>query len=126
MARLHAVAVVLGVLRVAAGYAPGGMIPNTYPDDWPFLRHCVEPNAPGGLSNLECDTDASRGAAFGKASRIAIVGGGPGGLSMAKLLHDRGFLNVTVLEKAGRLGGKAKTVIIDGSPVDVGAKYACA
>jgi hypothetical protein len=55
--------------------------------------------------------------------RIGIVGAGPGGLSLARLLTDRGFADVTVLERAGRLGGKSLTVIHEGLGHELGTCY---
>jgi hypothetical protein len=49
-------------------------------------------------------------AAIAKASRIAIVGAGPAGLSAALALRAAGFTKVTVFEKADQVGGKCLTV----------------
>ena len=101
------------------------MIPNVYPEGWPFLKHCLDPTSPGGISDHELpQCGASSASDFGVESKVAIVGGGPGGISMAKLLHDRGFMHVTVLEKSGRIGGKSKTISLEGGIVDVGTKCA--
>ena len=58
-----------------------------------------------------------------KTSRIAIVGGGPAGLSTAWFLAKEGFHNVTVLEKLGRVGGLCKSLTVDGMSYDLGANY---
>jgi monoamine oxidase len=58
-----------------------------------------------------------------KASRIAIVGAGPAGLSTAWFLAKQGFHNVTVLEKLGRVGGLCKSLTVDGMSYDLGANY---
>jgi hypothetical protein len=58
-----------------------------------------------------------------KASRIAIVGAGPAGLSTAWFLAKEGFHNVTVLEKLGRVGGLCKSLTVDGMSYDLGANY---
>jgi hypothetical protein len=58
-----------------------------------------------------------------KASRIAIVGAGPAGLSTAWFLAKEGFCNVTVLEKLGRVGGLCKSLTVDGMSYDLGANY---
>ena len=42
-------------------------------------------------------------------SKIGIVGGGPAGIHMAYQLYQRGYTNVTILEKSPELGGKAET-----------------
>ncbi|MBV1922142.1 MAG: FAD-dependent oxidoreductase [Pseudomonadales bacterium] len=56
-----------------------------------------------------------------QADRIAIVGAGITGLTLAHELRKRGFKNVTVFEKAPSIGGKADTVKIDGRPYNLGA-----
>ena len=58
-----------------------------------------------------------------KTSRIAIVGAGPAGLSTAWFLSKRGYHNVTVLEKLGRVGGLCKSLTVDGMSFDLGANY---
>ena len=96
------------------------------------MSHCLDPHGPGGLFNYElrqCDQNESP--LFDRSSRVAIVGGGPSGIYMAKLLHDRGFQHLTLFEKEGRVGGKSKNLILaDGEKVDVGTvwttnKYEC-
>lgn len=52
--------------------------------------------------------------------RIAVVGGGVAGL-VAALECAKVGMHVTVFEAADRLGGTARTVEIDGLPVDLGA-----
>ena len=47
------------------------------------------------------------------AARVAIIGAGIGGLAAAALLSARG-LAVTVIEKAGHPGGKARQLSVDG------------
>lgn len=56
-----------------------------------------------------------------KTDRIAIVGAGITGLTIAHELRKRGFANVTVFEKAASIGGKADTVYIEGRPYNLGA-----
>ncbi|KAK4427845.1 putative fatty acid methyltransferase [Sesamum alatum] len=51
--------------------------------------------------------------------RVAVVGGGVSGLTAAYILAKDGA-DVVVYEKDDTLGGQAKTVIIDGTPVDLG------
>lgn len=55
--------------------------------------------------------------------RIAIVGGGPAGLSAARLLAEQGFRNVTVFEAQKRIGGKSWSVPADGAMHDMGTCY---
>lgn len=54
---------------------------------------------------------------------VAIVGGGPAGLSIAKLLQDAGAAHVTVFEAEGRLGGKSMTVSFAGTTHEMGTCY---
>ncbi|MET3471435.1 1-hydroxycarotenoid 3,4-desaturase [Novosphingobium sp. 1529] len=53
------------------------------------------------------------------AARVAIIGAGIGGLAAAALLAARG-LAVTVIEKAGHPGGKARQLAVDGVGIDAG------
>lgn len=136
------VAVIIACLvAIASGQVPSDdedlrrriqMITNRYPPGWPFLGHCIEPFGPGGILNFElrqCEEQESP--PFNKESRIAIVGAGPAGISMVKLLHDRGFTDLTLFEKEGRVGGKSKSIELDdGERFDLGTiwtggKYEC-
>lgn len=56
----------------------------------------------------------------GKAQRVIVVGGGVSGIAAAYRLKQRGY-DVTVLEKNGYVGGKARTVSLNGYIVDEGA-----
>ncbi|MEP4485540.1 MAG: FAD-dependent oxidoreductase [Halioglobus sp.] len=56
-------------------------------------------------------------------SHIAVVGGGAGGLSTAWYLKRAGYKHVQVLEKSPRLGGKCRSVTVDGQSFDLGANY---
>ncbi len=58
-----------------------------------------------------------------KDAKIVIVGAGPAGLSTAWFLKKRGYKNVTVLEKLGRVGGLCKSFTIGGQSFDIGANY---
>src|SRR5665213_374122 len=51
--------------------------------------------------------------------RIAVVGGGPGGLFTARLLEEKhkGFCQITLFEAACRTGGKIFTRQFDAAPV---------
>lgn len=55
--------------------------------------------------------------------RIGIIGAGPGGLSLARLLTERGFPDVTLLERAARPGGKSLTVHHEGLGHELGTCY---
>lgn len=55
--------------------------------------------------------------------RIGIVGAGPGGLSLARFLTDRGYADVVVLERADRVGGKSLTVQHQGLGHELGTCY---
>lgn len=54
-------------------------------------------------------------------SRIAVIGAGPAGLSAALALKERGFRDVTVLEKEAHVGGKCKSFAHEGRVYDLGA-----
>ena len=45
--------------------------------------------------------------------RVVIIGAGPGGLATAMLLAKSG-LNVTVLERTSRIGGRTSSLVSDG------------
>jgi len=53
--------------------------------------------------------------------RVCVVGAGAAGLAAAHFLRKRGFAEVTVLEKAERIGGKCWTVEHDGKSYELGA-----
>lgn len=63
------------------------------------------------------------GAAPGKDARIAIVGAGPAGLSAAYYLKANGYRNVTVFEKASRVGGLCLSITENYDTYDIGANY---
>ncbi|MEM9937786.1 MAG: FAD-dependent oxidoreductase [Pseudomonadota bacterium] len=60
----------------------------------------------------------------GLSSRIGIIGGGPAGLSMARLLKEQGFENVTVFEALPQVGGKSFTAQYGQTLVEMGTAYA--
>lgn len=53
-----------------------------------------------------------------------MLGGGPAGLTMAKMLRDRGLRDVTVLEASGKVGGKCLSSEIGNHVVEFGTCYA--
>ena len=57
-------------------------------------------------------------------SRIGVIGGGPAGLSIAYMLKDQGFQNVTVFEAQEQVGGKSFTVKAGDQLVEMGTCYA--
>jgi hypothetical protein len=56
-------------------------------------------------------------------TRVVIVGGGAAGIAAANALRKRGYTNTLILEKQQDIGGKCKTVLMDGQPLDTGAVY---
>ncbi len=56
-------------------------------------------------------------------AKIAIIGAGPAGLHVAKLLKNRGFKNIVIFEKTNRLGGKVYTLKHDSQVYEMGACY---
>jgi protoporphyrinogen oxidase len=52
---------------------------------------------------------------------FVVLGAGPAGLAAAYKLSQRGWRDVTVFERAGRIGGNAGSFVIDGIPVDFGS-----
>jgi protoporphyrinogen oxidase len=57
----------------------------------------------------------------GPSPTFVILGAGPAGLAAAFKLSQRGWKNVTVLERGSRVGGNAGSFEIDGIPVDFGS-----
>lgn len=55
--------------------------------------------------------------------RIAIIGAGPGGLSLARLLKEKGVRDVTVFEARDRVGGKAASLSLPGGIIEMGTCY---
>jgi protoporphyrinogen oxidase len=53
-------------------------------------------------------------------ARVAILGGGPAGVTLAAELTGVDGLEITLLEKEEHLGGLHKTVLIDGCSYDIG------
>ena len=57
-----------------------------------------------------------------RTKRVVIVGAGPGGLATAMLLASSG-VQVTVVEKHGRVGGRTATMEQDGYKFDIGPTF---
>ncbi|WP_169332242.1 FAD-dependent oxidoreductase [Henriciella marina] len=57
------------------------------------------------------------------AQRIAIVGGGPAGLSLARLLREQTNATITVFEAAPRPGGKSFSFLQGDAVVEMGTCY---
>jgi len=55
------------------------------------------------------------------APSFVVLGGGPAGLAAAYKLCQRGWSNVTVLERGSQVGGNAGSFVIEGIPVDYGS-----
>src|SRR6187549_3649833 len=55
--------------------------------------------------------------------QIIIIGAGPAGLSAAHFLRRRGYRQVMVLEKLGRVGGLVYSLTVGGRSFDLGANY---
>lgn len=54
-------------------------------------------------------------------SKICIVGAGPSGISTAWYLQSKGYNDITILEKEGRVGGKCFSPIFRGKHFEMGA-----
>lgn len=54
---------------------------------------------------------------------ILVIGAGTSGLATAKILKDKGFTNVIVLEGRNRIGGRVWTNRTLAAPVDLGASW---
>ena len=55
---------------------------------------------------------------------IGIIGGGPAGISIGKMLLDRGIAKPTVFEAKPRIGGKSYSIDVNGSILEMGTTYA--
>jgi hypothetical protein len=60
----------------------------------------------------------------GKRARIGIIGGGPAGLSIARLLKEKGHVDTVVFEAQPQVGGKSFSVHQGGTVVEMGTCYA--
>ena len=54
--------------------------------------------------------------------KVVIIGAGPGGLSSAMILANRGF-EVTVVEKAPRVGGRSAELKVGDYSFDTGPTF---
>ncbi|KAF8243433.1 hypothetical protein K440DRAFT_656198 [Wilcoxina mikolae CBS 423.85] len=71
-----------------------------------------------GVEHLKANPVSGVDEAIAKAKKIGIVGGGPAGMMMAILLQSVGFWNWEILESSERLGGRIRTVYLEGGPDD--------
>lgn len=55
---------------------------------------------------------------------LAIVGAGPGGLTLAQYLRLTGYSQVTLIEQAGRIGGKSDSMDLGDLIAEMGTCYA--
>lgn len=55
--------------------------------------------------------------------KYLILGAGPAGLTLASRLKDQGETSFLVLEKETQAGGLCRSVIVDGSPFDIGGGH---
>lgn len=56
-------------------------------------------------------------------SKICIIGAGPAGLAHAHYLKKSGYLNVDILERNHKVGGKTHTMTFNNRSFDMGANY---
>ena len=54
-----------------------------------------------------------------KTDRIGVIGAGPAGVHMAYLLKQKGFSDVTIIERSNRIGGKANFLQVRGTKQQV-------
>ena len=81
------------------------------------LRRCAQPRTTArALLVVEA---ARRAPMSGQEDSVVVVGGGAGGLAAAIALAAAGR-RVRLLERAGQLGGKIGTVVVDGVEADTG------
>lgn len=58
-----------------------------------------------------------------KKLKYLVLGAGPSGLSFANCLHNAGERNYLVLEAESEAGGLCRSVVVDGSPLDIGGGH---
>lgn len=68
--------------------------------------------------------DVDKGLSMDRYSRIAIVGAGAAGLSAAHYLKQLGYHRIKLFESEPQVGGKCRTIEMDGARFDVGAVIA--
>ena len=56
-----------------------------------------------------------------KNTRIAIIGGGPAGISAAMYLEKKGYTNYVIYERLNRVGGKTFSPVFNGKHAEMGA-----
>lgn len=61
---------------------------------------------------------------FGEKPRFGIIGGGPAGLSLARMLRESGLGESTVFEALPQVGGKSFTVYEGANVIEMGTCYA--
>ena len=56
-------------------------------------------------------------------ARVCVIGAGPAGIATAYELRKQGYVNVTVFERATRVGGLCLSEGFHGRAFDLGANY---
>ena len=81
------------------------------------------------LEEVSKPTPAVRGEPFpsipgpSPSDRVCIVGAGASGIHMALMLKNRGYTDVTIYEKTGRVGGKSYDINYRGVPNILGTSF---
>eukprot|EP00123_Amoebidium_parasiticum_P000704 comp11579_c0_seq1/m.6052 comp11579_c0_seq1/g.6052 ORF comp11579_c0_seq1/g.6052 comp11579_c0_seq1/m.6052 type:complete len:535 (-) comp11579_c0_seq1:398-2002(-) len=83
----------------------------------PHQRHCESP-----VPRVRT-CQAGEQPLFNEDSKIAIIGAGPAGMSMAHYLGKLGYKNVRIIERDDRVGGMSNTRYINGVPHEMGTCY---
>jgi monoamine oxidase len=86
---------------------------------WPLVRGAW---AAGAAQAYDDGNDAVPGGVVGDPERVIVIGAGWAGLTVANALRNAGVDHV-VLEGRDRIGGRARTVELDGAPVDLGCSW---
>ena len=55
--------------------------------------------------------------------KYLIMGAGPAGLTLANKMKQTGITNFLILEKEKNAGGLCRSIIVDGSPFDIGGGH---